>query len=71
VVEVPQQDESLQVRSLLELEEEGLLSRFPLIRRPGVDTNDKVLFVAAVSDSYPSAFDLLVAILQGQLFTLY
>jgi len=42
-----------------------------MIRWPGVDTNHKVPFVALVSNSYPQAFDLLVAVLQGQLFTLY
>jgi len=52
VVEVPQQDERLQVQSLLELEEEGFISRLPLIRKPVVDTNDKVPFVASVSNSY-------------------
>ena len=32
MIEVPQQDERLQERSLLELEEEGFISRLPLIR---------------------------------------
>jgi len=70
VVDVPRQDGSLRARCLLELEEEGFISRLPLITWPGVDTNHKVTFVAWVSDSYPGAFDLLVAILQRQLFTL-
>ena len=42
----------------------------PLDRQPVVDTNHKVPFVASVSNSYPYAFNLLVAILQAQLFTL-
>ena len=51
MVEVPQQDESLQVQSLLELEEEGFVSRLPLIRQPVVDTSHRVAFVASVADS--------------------
>jgi len=70
VVEVLPQDENLQARSLLELEE-GFLSRLPLIRRPVVDTNHKIPFVALVSDSYPQIFDMFLATLQGQLFTFY
>ena len=58
MVEVPQQDETLQVQSLLELEEEGFVSKLPLIRQPVVDTHDQVPFVVSVSDSYPQAFDL-------------
>jgi len=42
-----------------------------LIRLLVVDTNHKVSFVFSVSDSYPYAFNLLVAILPRQLFTLY
>jgi len=40
VVEVPQQDERLRVQSFLELEKEGFVSKFPLIRQPVVDTHD-------------------------------
>jgi len=53
VVEVPQQDERLRARSLLELEEKGFISRLPLIKWPGVDTHDQVPFFAFVSDSSP------------------
>jgi len=45
VVESPQQDETVRAESLLELEEAGLLSRFPLIRWPVVDTHDQLPFV--------------------------
>jgi len=53
VVEVPQQDETLQVQSLLELEDESFISRLPWIMEPVVDTYDQVPFVVSVSDSYP------------------
>jgi len=53
VVEVPQHDKRLQAQSLLELEEEGFVSRLPLIRQPVVDTHNQVSFVASVSHSYP------------------
>ncbi|KAF4796454.1 zinc finger SWIM domain-containing protein 6 isoform X3 [Turdus rufiventris] len=36
---------------------------------PVVDTNHKVPFVALISGPYPQAFDLLMAVLQRQLFT--
>ena len=42
VIEDPQQDKSLRVRSLLELEEEGFVSRLPLTKRPGVVTSPRV-----------------------------
>lgn len=38
---------------------------------PVVDHNRIAPFVASVSNSHPQAFDLLMAILQGQLFTLH
>ena len=53
VVEVPQQEERLQTRSLLELEEEGFINRLPLIGWPVVDTNHNVPFVCLASNSYP------------------
>jgi len=34
------------------LEEEGFVSRLPVIRRPVVDTHNQIPFVASVSDSY-------------------
>lgn len=70
VVEVPQQDNSLQSQCLLWLKEEGFINRLHLIRQPTVDTNYKIPFAASVFNSHPCAFSLLMAILQGKLFTL-
>jgi len=70
VVEVPQEVRRLRAQSLLELEEEGPISRLSLIRRPPVDIHDRVPSLTSFSDSYPWAFNLLMTILQGQLFTL-
>jgi len=53
VVEVPQQNESLQALYLLSLEHEGFINRLYLITSPVVDTNHKVPFLAPVSHSYP------------------
>jgi len=53
VLKVPQQDEILRARSLLELVEEGFVNRLPLMRQPVVDIHDQVPFVASVSNSYP------------------
>jgi len=41
VVEVPQQDGSVQSWNILLLEEEGFVNRFQLIKQPLVDTNHK------------------------------
>jgi len=57
VVEVPQQNKRLRAQSLLALEEEGFVSRLPLIRRPVVDTHDQVPFVASVSDEAHEAYE--------------
>jgi len=52
-------------QSILELEEEGFVSRVPLMRQPVVDTHDQVPFVASVSDSYPQSFNLFMTILHA------
>jgi len=53
VIEVPQQDKSLQVQCILYLEYAVFINRLPLRGWPVVDTKHKVAFIALLSDSYP------------------
>jgi len=71
VVEIPHQNESLQVWRLLYLKNASLVHRLLLISQPVVDTDHQMSFICLVSDFYPQAVDLIMTISQRQLFTIY
>ena len=56
---------------LLQLNEEGLISRLFLIRWPVVDSYYQVLFISSVANSNPQALNLLLTISQREVLAVY
>ena len=71
MAEIPHQEEYLQAQCLLQLKEEGLISRLLFIRWPVVNLWHQVPFISLIPSSNAQALNLLLTFSQRVFLSVY